>query len=223
MFLSHLAVCSTGAHAHMPMSALLSTVSGFNKWKNKNRRLNHPPIRASGSERIHWQGDGILSLPPLFWCPLEISPFPFKPYSQLTPVSLLVLCPEAITMAIWVLAGVGPSDVTKGPTLLGPHSPGARADQHTGAISSWLTMWSLKSFLCFTMDVTCVYALMFPSLRDKAEEIKGKMLCGGHFLILQNLQEHAWDWLEITLLWLFFIVLMYVTVKLAGQSGESQV
>ena len=66
MFLSHLAVCSTGAHAHMPMSALLSMVSGFNKWKNKNKRLNHPPSRASGSERLHWQGDGILSLPTSF-------------------------------------------------------------------------------------------------------------------------------------------------------------
>ena len=87
--------------------------------------------------------------------------------------------------------GLALCDIMKRPALAGPQSPGARADQHTGAISSWLTMWSLKSFLCFTMDVTCVYALMFPSLIDKAEEIQGKMLCGGHFLILQNLQAHA--------------------------------
>ena len=72
------------------------------------------------------------------------------------------------------------------------------------------------------MAVTCVYALMFTSLREKAEEIQGKILCGGHFLIWQNLQEHAQYWLEITLLWLFFIVLMYATVKLVGESGESQ-
>ena len=60
IFLSHLAVCSTGAHA--PGSALLTTVSGFNKWKNKNRKWTHPPSRTPGSERIHWHGDGTLSL-----------------------------------------------------------------------------------------------------------------------------------------------------------------
>ena len=49
------------------------------------------------------------------------------------------------------------------------------------------------------------------------------MLCGGHFIIWQNLPQYAQDWLEIMLLWLFFIVLMYVTVKLAGESGESNV
>ena len=49
------------------------------------------------------------------------------------------------------------------------------------------------------------------------------MLCGEHFLIWQNLPEHAQDCLEITLLWLFFIVLMYVTVKLAGKHGENNV
>ncbi|XP_043751853.1 protein FAM209B-like [Cervus elaphus] len=64
---------------------------------------------------------------------------------------------------------------------------------------------------------------MFTSLGKKAKEIQGKMLCRGHFLIWQNRQEHAQDWLEITLLWLFFIVLRYVTVKLAGESGESKV
>ena len=91
-----------------------------------------------------------------FDCPLEISPFPFKPYSQLTPVSLLVLCPEVITMAIWVLAGVGPSDVTKGPTLLGPHSPGARADQHTRGHFLSAHRVVLKWFLCLSMGVICV-------------------------------------------------------------------
>ena len=127
-------------------------------------------------------------------------------------------------MARWVLAGAGPSmtSARAQPWLVLSHQvPGQTSTP--GAISSWLTMWSLKSFLCFTMGVTCVYDLMFTSLRDKAEEIQGKMLCGGHFLILQNLQEHAWDWLEITLLWLFFIVLMYTTVKLVGESGESKV
>ena len=47
---------------------------------------------------------------------------------------------------------------------------------------------------------------MFTSLKEKVEEIQGKMLCGGHFLIWQNLQEHAHDWLELSLFWLFFTV-----------------
>ncbi|DAA13006.1 TPA: hypothetical protein BOS_25692 [Bos taurus] len=84
-------------------------------------------------------------------------------------------------------------------------------------------MWSLKSFLCLSIVVSCVYALMFTSLTEKVKEIQWKVLCRGHFLIQQNLQEQAQDWLEITLLWLFFIVLMYVTVKLAGENGESRV
>ncbi|KAB0339452.1 hypothetical protein FD755_024949 [Muntiacus reevesi] len=82
-------------------------------------------------------------------------------------------------------------------------------------------MWSLKPFLCLSMGVSCVYALMFTSLRKKAEKIQGKVLCRGHFLIRQNLQKQAKDWLEIMLLWLFFLVLMYVTVKLAGEIGEN--
>ena len=73
------------------------------------------------------------------------------------------------------------------------------------------------------MAVTCVYALMFTSLRDKAEEIQGKILCQGHILIWQNLQEHGWDWLETRVLCLLFIVLIYVTVKLSGESGKSKV
>ena len=73
------------------------------------------------------------------------------------------------------------------------------------------------------MAVTCVYALMFTSLTEKVEEIQEKLVCGGHFLIWQNLPEYAQDWLESTLLWLFFIVLMYTTVKLVGESGESKV
>ena len=100
-------------------------------------------------------------------------------------------------------------DITMGPDLPGPQSPGAREQtSKQGAISSQLTMWSHKWFLCLSVGVTCL-RLMFTSLRQKAEELQGKVLCGGHFLIWQNLPEHAQDCLEITLLWLFFIVLMY--------------
>ena len=49
------------------------------------------------------------------------------------------------------------------------------------------------------------------------------MLCRGNFLIWQNLPEQAKDWLEITLFWLFLVVLMYVTVKMARESGEGNV
>ena len=142
-------------------------------------------------------------------------PSSFKPYYLLTPASLLILRP-------WVLAGAGPS-VTSARAqpwlVLSLQVP--RQTSTPGAISSRLTMWSLKSFLCISMGVTCVYVLMLTTLREKAEEIQGKILCRGHFLIRQNLQEHAWDRLESTLFWLFFIVLMYVTMKLAGESGES--
>ncbi|KAB0372188.1 hypothetical protein FD755_015980 [Muntiacus reevesi] len=83
-------------------------------------------------------------------------------------------------------------------------------------------MWSLKWFLCLSTGVTCVYALIFTSLREKTEEeLQGKVFCRGHFLIWQNLSEHAQNRLEITLLCLFFVVLIYVTVKLAGESGET--
>ncbi|KAB0339918.1 hypothetical protein FD754_023547, partial [Muntiacus muntjak] len=35
-------------------------------------------------------------------------------------------------------------------------------------------------------------------------ELQGKVLCGGHFLIWQNLPEPAQDWFGVTVLWLFF-------------------
>ena len=150
-------------------------------------------------------------------------PSSFKPYHQLALASLLILCPEVITMATRVLARAGPSmtSARAHPWLvLSLQVPGQISTP--GAISSRFTMWSLKSFLCFSIAVTCVYTLMFTSLREKADEIQGKILCGRHFLIWQNLQEHAQYWLEITLLWLFFIVLMYLAVKLAAESGKSK-
>ena len=148
-----------------------------------------------------------------------MSPSSFKPYYQLTPARLLILSPEVITMATWVLPGAGPSmkSARAQPWLvLSLQVPGQTSIP--GAISSQLTIWSLKSFLCFHL---CL-GLMFTSLGNKAKEIQGKMLCRGHFLIWKNLQEHVQDWLEITLLWLFFIVLRYMTVKLAGESGDSK-
>ena len=83
-------------------------------------------------------------------------------------------------------------DISKGPALAGPQSPGARADQSTRGhfLSAHRVVCQMVPVLLHSC-VTCVHALMFTSLRDKAEEIQGKMLCGRHFLIQQNLQEHA--------------------------------
>ena len=133
-------------------------VSGFNKWKNKNRRLNLPLSRASGSERIHWQGDGILSLPTsvLIAC-WKCRHLPFKPYSQLAPASLLILCPEVITMTTCVLAGAGPSmplPRAQPCLVLTLQVPGQT--RTPGAISSRHIMWSFKWFLCLSMGVISV-------------------------------------------------------------------
>ncbi|CAI9180969.1 unnamed protein product [Rangifer tarandus platyrhynchus] len=115
-------------------------------------------------------------------------------------------------------------DITKGQALAGPQSPGAPRQTSTpGAVSSRLTMWSARWFLCFFMAVTYGYASMFTSLREKAEELQGKLLCGGHCLIQQNQPEHDQDWLKILLLGLLFIALMYLTEKLTGESGECNV
>ena len=63
-----------------PWVCSANPVPGFNKWKNKNESCNPPPNRAPGSERIQWQGAGILSPPNSFsttrWklCHLPLSP-----------------------------------------------------------------------------------------------------------------------------------------------------
>ena len=90
-------------------------------------------------------------------------------------------------------------DITKGPALAGPQSPGARADHSTRGhlISAHDVVCQMVPMLLHSC-VTCIYTLMFTSLREKAEELQGKMLCRGNFLIWQNLPEHAQDWLEIT-------------------------
>ena len=146
-----------------------------------------PPSKQSTRFRKNTLARRWHSVTPQLFCnyPLEMLPSSFKPYYLLTPASLLILRP-------WVLAGAGPS-VTSAraqPWLVLSHQvPGQTSTP--GAISSRLTMWSLKSFLCISMGVTCVYVLMLTTLREKAEEIQGKMLCRGHFLIRLNLQEHA--------------------------------
>ena len=151
-------------------------------------------------------------------------PFPFKPYFQLTLTSLLTFCPVVITMTTWVLARVGPivtSPRAKPRLVLSLQVP--QQTSTPGAVSSRLTMWFIKWFLCFSMALTYVYASMFTSLREKAEELQEKVLCGGHCLIQQNQPEHAQDWLKTMLLGFFFIVFMYVAMEFTGESGECNV
>ena len=216
IILSHLALCSTGAHAHG--SALLTQCLDLTNGKINIEDELTLPVEHQVQKEYTGKEMAFCRSHLFFDCPLEMSPFPFKPYSQLTPVSLLVLCPEAITMAIWVLAGVGPSMTlprAQPCLVLTLQVPGQTSTP--GAISSRHIVWSLKWFLCLSMGVICV---VYFSERE-SRRTPGKELCRGNFLIWQNLPEHAQDWLEIMSLWLFFIVLMYVTVKLAGESGES--
>ena len=114
-------------------------------------------------------------------------------------------------------------DITKGPALPGPQSPGASADQCTRShflsahhmVPQMVPVLFHGCYLCLHLNVYFSW--------EKAEELQGKVLWGEHFLIWQNLPEHAQDCLAITLFWLFFIVLMYITLKLAGACGESNV
>ena len=57
-----------------------------------------PPFQENprfGKNTLAWRWHSVT--PHLFFnCPLEMSPCPFKPYSQLTPAGLLTLCSEVI-------------------------------------------------------------------------------------------------------------------------------
>ena len=104
-----------------------------------------------------------------------MSPCPLKPYSQLTPAGFLTLCPEVIAMATWFLVGAGPAATSPRaqPCLVLSLQVPAQTSA-PGAISSQLTIWSLKWFLCFSMGVTCVYTLMFTSLERKPKNSRGR-------------------------------------------------
>ncbi|ELW71201.1 protein FAM209A [Tupaia chinensis] len=81
-------------------------------------------------------------------------------------------------------------------------------------------MRTLTWFLFLPLCVSCGYAFMFSSLRDKAKEPPGKVPCGGHFRIRQSLPEHAQGWLGSKWLWLFFVVVLYVILKFRGDSEK---
>ncbi|XP_012501293.1 PREDICTED: protein FAM209A-like [Propithecus coquereli] len=83
-------------------------------------------------------------------------------------------------------------------------------------------MRTLKWFLFLPLCFSCGYAFMFSSLRDEANEPQGKVPCGGHFRIRQNLPEHAQGWLGSKWLWLFFVFVLYVILKFRGESEKNK-
>ncbi|XP_003787892.1 protein FAM209A [Otolemur garnettii] len=83
-------------------------------------------------------------------------------------------------------------------------------------------MRTLKWFLFLPLCFCCGYAFMFSSLRDKAKESQGKVPCGGHFRIRQNLPEHAQGWLGSKWLWLFFVAMLYVILKFRGDGEKNK-
>ncbi|EDL06608.1 mCG2577 [Mus musculus] len=80
-----------------------------------------------------------------------------------------------------------------------------------------LLRWCLFLSLC----VSCACAFMFSSLREKTKESPGKVPCGGHFRIRQNLPENAQGWLGNKWLWLFVAIMIYVMLKFRGD-GENK-
>ncbi|XP_006839380.1 PREDICTED: protein FAM209B [Chrysochloris asiatica] len=83
-------------------------------------------------------------------------------------------------------------------------------------------MRTLKLFLFVLLGLSCSYAFMFSSQREKVKEPQGKVPCGGHFRIRQNLPEHAQGWLGSKWLWLFFVLVLYVILKLRSDRDKSK-
>ncbi|XP_040836975.1 protein FAM209A [Ochotona curzoniae] len=83
-------------------------------------------------------------------------------------------------------------------------------------------MRMLKCFLVLPLCLSCCYAFMFSSLREKGKEPQGKVPCGGHFRIRQNLPEHAQGWLGSKWLWLSFVIVLYVILKFRGDSEKNK-
>ncbi|DAA21319.1 TPA: hypothetical protein BOS_15852 [Bos taurus] len=114
-------------------------------------------------------------------------------------------------------------DITKGPALPGPQSPDARADKHTRASSSLLTMQSVMGLFFWSMCVSSFCAFVFYCLRDDTIELPGKVPCRRHFQIQQNLPEHDRGWLGSKLHWLFLLAVLFMIQKFPGDSDETTV
>ncbi|XP_051000922.1 protein FAM209-like [Acomys russatus] len=83
-------------------------------------------------------------------------------------------------------------------------------------------MRTLRWFLFLPLCVSCAWAFLFPSLREKTKESPGKVPCGGHFRTRQNVPDHAQSWLGSKWLWLFFVVMIYVMLKFRGDSEKNK-
>ncbi|XP_058988834.1 protein FAM209-like [Mustela lutreola] len=81
-------------------------------------------------------------------------------------------------------------------------------------------MRTLTWFLFLPLCLCCGYAFVFSPVREKVKEPQGKVPCGGHFRIRQNLPEHAPGWLGSKWLWLFFVVVLYGILKFRGDSEK---
>ncbi|XP_008058427.1 protein FAM209B-like [Carlito syrichta] len=82
-------------------------------------------------------------------------------------------------------------------------------------------MGTLKCFLFLPLLLSCGCAFMFSSLKEKAKEPQGKVPCGGHFRVRQNLPEHTQGWLGSKWLWIFFVVVLYMILKFRGDSEKT--
>ena len=84
--------------------------------------------------------------------------FPFKPYYQLTPADLLILCSEVITVTRWRLAGVPSVMSSKAQPCLGLslQVPGA----HQEYTSSQLTMRSVCNMVHFLAYVCLLFKFL---------------------------------------------------------------
>ncbi|KAF4018451.1 hypothetical protein G4228_010212 [Cervus hanglu yarkandensis] len=84
-------------------------------------------------------------------------------------------------------------------------------------------MRSVMWFFFWSMCVSSFCAFVFFCLRDETIELPGKVPCGRHFRIQQNLPEHDRGWLGSKLHWFFLLVVLFVIQKFPGDSDESTV
>ncbi|XP_059563509.1 protein FAM209-like [Myotis daubentonii] len=137
---------------------------------------------------------------------------PPAPYILLPGPGLTGL-PAAITMAR-AAPGRGLCDINPAqPQHLESRCEGRQTHHEQPPPPALLTMRTLKWTLFLPICLSCGYAFMFSSLRENVKAPPGKVPCGGHFRIRQNLPEHAPGWLVSKWLWFFFIVILYLILK----------
>ncbi|KAL0594653.1 Protein FAM209A [Plecturocebus cupreus] len=198
--------------------------------QTNNENMMASPSKAPGLERVPWQGIGTHYAHPLSPTACWKRPhLPLIPPLRL-PWTLIILCPEIITMAR-VASAQGLCDITKGlapntqspiSKTLAPNTQSPKTHHEQLPSPSLLTMWTLKWFLVLLLCLTSSYAFMFSSLSKKTTKPQGKVPYEGHFRIRQNPPEHTQGWLGNKWLWLLFVVVPYVILKCRGDSGKKK-